>query len=71
MTTIEITPEIVRTKLKALNRSKSSGHDKWHPHFLRELADNLYLPVSILLNESLKEGAHTSWLKAVVKSWSR
>ena len=66
LTTIEITPEIVRTKLKALDPSKSPGHDKWHPHFLRELADNLCLPLSILLCKSLKQGAHTSWLKAVI-----
>ena len=66
LTAIEIIPEIVRTKLKDRNPSKLPGHDKWHPNFLRVLADNLCLPLSILLNKSVKEGAHTSWLKAVI-----
>ena len=66
LTTINITPEMVLGKLKGLNPNKTPGHDQWHPYFLREIAEDICLPLSILLNKSLKEVAHTSWLKAVI-----
>ena len=66
LTTINITPEIVLGKLIRLNPNKTPGHDQWHPYFLRELAEEISIPLSILLNKSLKEGAHASWLKAVI-----
>ena len=47
---IDITPDIVREKLKSLNPNKSPGHDNLHPY---------------LFVKSLR-GAHKSWLKAVV-----
>ena len=64
--TIDITPEIVKEKLANLNPNKSPGHDKWHPHFLRQLSEAICVPLAILFNKSLKEGAHESWRKAVV-----
>ena len=39
---ITITPEIVASKLRALNSNKSQGHDQWHPHFLKELANTIH-----------------------------
>ena len=63
---IEITPEIVLKKLINLNPNKSQGHDKIHPHFLKELAQNLAIPLSILFNKSLKEGADDSWCRATI-----
>ena len=66
LTTLNITPEIVLRKLKGLNPNKTPGHDRWHPYFLREIADDICVPLSILFNKSLKEGAHSSWLKAVI-----
>ena len=66
LTSINITPEIVLEKLKGLNPNKTSGHDQWHPYFLREIAEEICEPLSILLNKSLKEGTHSSWLKAVI-----
>ena len=66
LTSIEFTPNLVRTKLINLNPYKSPDHDNWHPYFLRELADVLSVPLSILFNKSLKECAHRSWRKAII-----
>ena len=66
LSTIHFTPEQVKEKLKGLNPNKTPGHDKCHPHFLRELADEISDPLSKLFNKSMKEGAHTSWRKAVI-----
>ena len=66
LTTINITPDVVKEKLDGLNPNKSPGHDKWHPHFLRELSEAISKPLSILFRKSLKEGAHSSWRKAIV-----
>ena len=63
---ISITPALVKNKLEALKPNKSPGHDKWHPHFLREIADEICIPLSILYAKSLKEGAHESWRKAII-----
>ena len=63
---ILFTPEIVKDKLLALKPNKSPGHDKWHPYFLREIADAISIPLSILFQKSLKEGAHDSWKKAII-----
>lgn len=63
---IQITPDVVKKKLEALNPNKSPGHDKWHPYFLREIADAICIPLSILYSKSLKEGAHESWKKAII-----
>lgn len=66
LSTINITPGIVYEKLLKLNPNKSPGYDQWNPYFLRELADVVCVPLSILFNKSLKEGAHKSWLEAVI-----
>ena len=63
---ILITSDIVKKKLEALNPNKSPGHDKWHPYFLRQIADAICVPLSILYSKSLKEGAHDSWKKAII-----
>ena len=62
----DITTDIVKDKLQALNPNKSPGHDKWHPYFLRELSEVISEPLSILFRKSMKEGAHESWKKAIV-----
>ena len=63
---ILITPDVVKEKLQSLKPNKSAGHDKWHPYFLREIADAICTPLSILYQKSLKEGAHDSWKKAII-----
>ena len=42
------------------------GHDNLHPNCLRGLTDSISIPLSILFIKSLREGAHKSWLKAVI-----
>ena len=64
--TIDVTPKIVLDKLLKLNPNKSQGHDKMHPHFLKKLAHQLAVPLSILLKKSLKEGADESWCRAII-----
>ena len=66
LSTIVITPDIVKKKLENLNSNKSPGHDAWHPHFLKNLSDSISEPLSMLFNKSLKEGAHSSWTKAII-----
>ena len=48
LTSVDITPESVKQKLTALNPNKSPGYDNWYPYFLRELADDICTPISIL-----------------------
>ena len=66
LSNIEITLDLARTKLNALNPNKSPGQDKWHPYFLKELSETICTPLSILFTKSLKEVAHESWRKAVI-----
>ena len=66
LSNINITPEMVLKKLKNLDQNKSAGHDEWHPFFLKSLSEALSLPLSILFNKSLKEGAHSSWKIAII-----
>ena len=52
-----ITEDIVFKKLKALNVNKSPGPDRLHPFILREAADILKVPLSIIFNLSLNQGS--------------
>ena len=51
-----ITVEMVTDALKKIKVNKSCGPDNLHPRLLLELADIIALPVTILFNETLKEG---------------
>ena len=53
---IEITPSIVAKKLEKLNKFKSSGPDSIHPHFLKETAYSVSVPLSMIFQESLRKG---------------
>ena len=63
---VNITPDIVWSKLKQLNPNKYTGPDRWHPHFSREIADDICIPLSILFNKSLVEEVHKSWINAII-----
>ena len=45
----------VRELLKSVNTSKSTGPDEIHPRFLKELANHLAYPITILFNNSLSD----------------
>ena len=68
ISTIDITPDLVRKTLQSLDPNKSPGHDNLHPHCLRELNSVISTPLLILFKKSLREGAHKSWLKAVINA---
>ena len=53
---IVVTENKVKSLLKKLNISKSTGPDNFHPRFLKETADNISYPITILFNKSLSEG---------------
>ena len=51
-----ITPEAVKDKLKKLNPNKAQGPDGIPSRVLKELNEQLALPLSILFNKSIQEG---------------
>jgi hypothetical protein len=64
---IKLSPSAVKKKLDKLNPSKSPGPDGLHPMLLKEAAEFLALPLSILFNKSLEEGTvPQSWKQACI-----
>ena len=53
---IVVTENKVKLLLKQLNVSKSTGPDNFHPRFLKETADNISYPITVIFNKSLSEG---------------
>ena len=49
--TFEITKDMVQEKLEQLNEGKTPGPDKWHPVILKNLADVIAEPLSILFQK--------------------
>ena len=56
LSTVHITKNDVLLALRALNVNKSSGPDGVHPRILKELANELCVPLFKLFQRSLKEG---------------
>ena len=52
---IVITKAMVKEKLKGLDTNNSFGPDEIHPKFLKELADDIAEPLSVIMNKTLQE----------------
>ena len=62
---IEINAVKVLKQLKSLNVSKSCGPDNCHPFFLKECAEEIYLPLTDIFQKSLSSGViPDDWKKA-------
>jgi len=55
-TYITVIPAIVFDELHSLKSNKSCGPDGWPPVILRNCAEHLYVPLSMLFNKSLETG---------------
>ena len=67
LTDIVITPIAVKDKLKQLNNCKAQGPDGIPPRVLKEVSENLAIPLSILFNTSLEKGLiPADWKQAEV-----
>ena len=62
---IEINAVKVLKQLKSLNVSKTCGPDNCHPFFLKECAEEIYLPLTDIFHKSLSSGViPDDWKKA-------
>ena len=62
---LNIKPEKVLNQFKNLNVSKSCSPDNCHPFFLRECAEEIYLPLSRIFRDPLSTGdVPNDWKKA-------
>lgn len=67
METLTITHDMVMEVLLDLNVNKSQGPDEMNPRFVKELADVLCEPVTIIFQDSLSEGmVPDEWKKGKV-----
>ena len=57
MINMVISEEEVRNVLEKLKINKSQGPDGMHPHFLRETAEELVHPLSIIFRKSSRREA--------------
>ena len=65
LTKININAATVLKQLKTLNVSKSCGPDNCHPFFLKECAEEIYLPLTDIFQKSLSSGeVPEDWRKA-------
>ena len=56
MNNLEISPDDVQKILSKLKVDKSPGIDKMHPRFLKEVATELSVPLTVLFNQSIMTG---------------
>ena len=64
---ISITTDIILNKLTDLNPSKSPGPDGWPPIVLKEIAQQICLPLYIIFSKSLATGCiPDDWKKGLV-----
>ena len=64
------TEEMVHTKLKSLNKTKSSGPDGILPRVYIELSDIIVVPLTTMFNSSieLEKSVPNDWKFAIVSS---
>ena len=68
LSNLTVTQDQMLKKLQSLKISKTPGPDGLHPRVLRELANVLAYPLTLLCNKSISEGnLATPWKKAEVK----
>ena len=64
---VVITPAAVFSKLKTLHPTKSDGPDRIPPRVLLELQKFLYIPLTILFNNSMEKGSiPCDWINAEI-----
>ena len=64
ITELQVTEDVTK-KLKDLNPSKSCGPDAMHPRLLKELAEAVCVPLTVIFNKSLSLGKLPSvWKEA-------
>ena len=69
LSTVEITPLIVKNKLLKLNKSKSTGPDLIHPWVLSETAGSICIPLAMIFTKSMEQGiVPSSWKQAHVNA---
>ena len=56
ITSVLINTTIIRKEIENLDPSKAFGPDEIHPKMLKELIDHVAVPLSIIINKSLKNG---------------
>ena len=56
LTNMLITPDMIVTKIKKLKENKSPGIDGITPKLLKEIAEEISVPLAIMFNLSLREG---------------
>ena len=63
--TVVLPEESVHEKLTKLNVNKSLGPDDIHPRILKELADDMSAPITLLFNKSIQhEELPRQWKEA-------
>ena len=64
---VPISPEVVYTKIRDLNPNKADGLDNWPPKVLKEMADQLCIPLTVLFTKCLSSSTlPTSWKRGHV-----
>ena len=66
---IDITPDIVLSKITNLNSSKSPGPDGWPIQIIKAVGDPISIPLSTIFNKSFNSGTLSQdWKRAYATS---
>ena len=69
---INIPSEIIKKKILALDINKACGPDEIHPKLLKELANKVATPLSIIFKKSLQDSSVSyDWRNAQYLQYSR